>query len=104
MMAWELRDNSGTLFKNSRKTKPTHPNATGTCMIDGKVYEVSAWTKEGNKGPFQSLAFKLKEDSDNDYSDDSSRRSNGNGNRSSNGNASRRPPPNFADMDDDIPF
>ena len=82
-MAWELRNNSGTLFKNTRKTSPKHPNATGTCMIDGKVYEVSAWTKEGNNGPFQSLSFKLKDDDGNhqgsnrspgrhDYGDDPS--------------------------------
>lgn len=61
-MAYELRDNSGTLFKNEKKEKDTHPNMNGTCMIGGKVYYVSAWTKEGAKGRFQSLSFKLKDE------------------------------------------
>ena len=62
-MAYEQRDNSGTLFANTRKTKDTHPNATGTAMIGGVMYEISAWTKEGAKGKFQSLSFKVKADS-----------------------------------------
>jgi hypothetical protein len=60
-MAYELRDNSGSLFKNDKREKDTHPHATGTAMIDGVEYWVSAWTKEGAKGKFQSLAFKPKE-------------------------------------------
>jgi hypothetical protein len=57
-MAYEQRDNQGTLFKNDKREKDTHPNATGKAMIDGRMYYVSAWTKQGSKGPFQSLAFK----------------------------------------------
>lgn len=57
-MAFELKDNSGSLFKNDKKEKDTHPNATGKCLIDGKLYYISSWTKEGNKGRFQSLSFK----------------------------------------------
>lgn len=60
-MAYEQKDNSGTLFKNDRREKDTHPHATGTALIDGVEYWVSAWTKEGQKGRFQSLAFKRKE-------------------------------------------
>ena len=61
-MAFEQRDNSGVLFKNERREKDSQPNATGTAMIDGVKYRVSAWTKEGAKGKFQSLAFKKIED------------------------------------------
>ena len=61
-MAYEQRDNSGTLFKNEKREKDTHPHATGTALIGGVEYWVSAWTKEGAKGKFQSLAFKPKED------------------------------------------
>jgi hypothetical protein len=60
-MAYEQKDNSGTLFKNDKREKDTHPHATGTALIDGVEYWVSAWTKEGAKGKFQSLAFKPKE-------------------------------------------
>lgn len=60
-MAYEQKDNSGSLFRNEKRDKDTHPHATGTALIDGVEYFVSAWTKEGRKGKFQSLAFKRKE-------------------------------------------
>ena len=54
---------SGSLFKNNKREKDTHPNATGTAMIDGVEYWVSAWTKDDkNENAWQSLAFKRKED------------------------------------------
>jgi hypothetical protein len=55
---YEQRDNSGSLFKNDRREKDSQPNARGKAMIDGVMYEVSAWTKQGQKGPWQSLSFK----------------------------------------------
>jgi len=61
-MAFEQRDNSGVLFKNEKREKDSHPNATGHAMIDGVEYWVSAWTKDGKNGKFQSLAFKRKEE------------------------------------------
>lgn len=60
-MAYEQRDNSGSLFKNERKEKETHPDRTGTAMIDGVEYYVSGWLKQGRSGQFLSLAFKRKE-------------------------------------------
>lgn len=67
-MAYEKRDNSGTLFTNGRKEKDSHPDFTGTAMIDGKEYYISAWTKSGQKGAFYSLAFKPKEAKPETYS------------------------------------
>lgn len=61
-MAYEQRDNSGSIFLNERKEKDTHPDRTGTAMIDGVMYYVSGWLKQGSKGQFLSLAFKRKED------------------------------------------
>jgi hypothetical protein len=38
-----------------------NPNAKGSCTIEGVEYWLSAWTKEGKSGKFQSLTFKRKE-------------------------------------------
>jgi hypothetical protein len=62
MAKFEQRDNSGSLFKNDKREKDTHPHATGTAKIDGVEYWVSAWTKDGKNGKWQSLAFKKKEE------------------------------------------
>lgn len=60
-MAYEPRNNTGTLFKNDRREKDSHPHAKGSALIDGVEYWVSAWTKEGAKGKFQSLSFQRKD-------------------------------------------
>jgi len=54
-------DNSGALFKNTRKEKETHPDRTGSATIDGVEYWVDGWLKEAKNGPFLSLAFKRKD-------------------------------------------
>ena len=57
-MAYEQKDNSGSLFKNDKKEKDSHPNAKGSAKIDGVEYWVSAWTKKDKNGnPWQSLSF-----------------------------------------------
>lgn len=62
-MSYEQRDNSGSLFKNERKDKDTHPDYTGNGMIDGKSYWFSAWIKKDRNGKtFMSLSFKPKEE------------------------------------------
>ncbi len=60
-MAYVLKNGQGSLFKNENKTSDNHPNARGELMIEGVLYEVAAWTKNGSKGPFQSLSVKRKE-------------------------------------------
>ena len=61
-MSGKKYDNSGTLGKNERKEKDTHPSHTGRCVIDGKEYWISAWVRDGNNGRFFSLSFKPKEE------------------------------------------
>lgn len=61
-MAYEQRDLSGSLFRNDKREKDTHPNLTGTVMIGGVEYWASGWTKERANGEkWISLSFKPKE-------------------------------------------
>jgi hypothetical protein len=61
-MAYEQRDNSGTLFKNDRKESTKHPDYKGTIMVDGREYWLSAWIKDGQRGKFMSLAVNPKDE------------------------------------------
>lgn len=56
-------DNSGALFKNDKKEKPTHPNYKGELMVAGTPYWVSGWIKRSQAGlAFMSLALTPKND------------------------------------------
>jgi len=60
-MAFSQKDNSGSLFRNDKRASDNHPNLTGSALVNGVPMWVSAWTKEGAKGKWISLAFKPKE-------------------------------------------
>lgn len=92
-MAYEQRDNSGSIFKNDRKEKDTHPDRTGTAMIDGVMYYVSGWLKTSTKGQFLSVAFKRKEEQREQPQSISQR-----------AQATIKQPAKNFDMDDEIPF
>lgn len=55
--------NSGSLFKNDRKEKSTHPDMKGSISIEEPgEYWLSAWTKDTKSGgKFLSLAVTLKD-------------------------------------------
>lgn len=52
---FEHQPGRGSLFQNDRKQKDTHPDWKGEINIDGKIYEIASWLKEGKKGGFHSL-------------------------------------------------
>lgn len=60
-MAFEMKDNTGSLFKNDRKQSDTHADYGGTVMIDGREYWINAWlNKSGNGQTYMGLKFKPK--------------------------------------------
>jgi hypothetical protein len=87
-MAYD-NDMRGTLGRNKRKEKDSHPDYSGSCEIDGQQYWISGWVKEnGSTGEkFFSLSFKEKD-----------ARSNGPASTGMSGK------PGFDGIDDDIPF
>ena len=60
-------ENRGSIWKNNKKEKETHPDFTGTLNVEGVEYWVSAWKrKEGasEKSPALSFSIKHKENQD----------------------------------------
>lgn len=84
-MAYEVRDNTGTMGRNERKEKDSHPDYTGSCVIEGTAYWVSAWIKDSKGRKFFSVSYKRKEEKPDRVQRDS-----------------ERPAP--SDIDDDLPF
>jgi len=70
-MAYEQRDNSGTLFINDRKTDKNSklPDRKGDAIINGQAMWISGWLKDGKNGTqFLSLSFTPKEEGGNTQS------------------------------------
>jgi hypothetical protein len=80
-MAYEMREGSGSLFRNDKDGNEMRPDYRGDALINGQVMEVAAWIKQGKNGKFMSLSFKPKEEK-----------------------ATKSAPKTVADMDDSIPF
>ena len=61
-MAYEQRDNSGSLFKNDKKESENHPDYNGSAMVNGTEMWMSAWLKTSTSGKkFMSFSFKPKD-------------------------------------------
>ena len=86
-MAFEQREGSGALFQNYKKEKGSkQPDYRGDAMFEGKMVEISGWTKPTSKGgEFISLMIKEKQA----YTPKQE---------------TKPSDPAFANMDDDIPF
>lgn len=96
-MAYEMRVGSGSLFKNDRKEKETHPDLKGKVMLpNGEVRWLSAWKKQTGAGaPWLSISVGelVQQSGGGGMVLDSHNQAKGNG---------FAPPP--VDLDDDIPF
>jgi hypothetical protein len=53
-------EHKGTLGKNKRKEKDTHPDLKGSATIAGIPYWISGWRREKDGETFYSLAFEPK--------------------------------------------
>ena len=60
MSDFQQRENTGALFRNTRKDKPSQPDYRGDLNVGGEAYELAAWLKEGKNGKFLSLSVKPK--------------------------------------------
>ncbi len=61
-MAYEMKNNTASIFKNYKKEKDTHPDMKGEALIDGKSFRVSAWRKEDkNNNAWFSVALTEKD-------------------------------------------
>jgi uncharacterized protein (DUF736 family) len=61
-VTYEIKELSGSVFKNKRKEKDTHPDYQGSIKIEGVEYWLSGWKKQKQDGEaWISLAFKPKE-------------------------------------------
>ena len=83
---FQLRELSGSAFKNDRKTQDNHPDYKGSCKIDGKEYWISLWIKENARGKWLSMAYQAKDGTPEQPKPASRSR------------------PTFDDLGDDIPF
>lgn len=61
-MAFELKDGSGSAFKNQKKASASHADYTGSAKIDGKEYWLNTWVKKDKNGnAWFSHSFKPKD-------------------------------------------
>lgn len=57
-MAYEQRDNTGSLFKNDKQGNESRPDYKGKAMVNGEMVEVSAWVRTAESGKkYMSLVF-----------------------------------------------
>jgi uncharacterized protein (DUF736 family) len=47
---FEQKNNTATLFQNRKKEKDTHPDMTGSLLVDGIKKDISAWKKQDKNG------------------------------------------------------
>lgn len=66
MSNYEMKPNTGSLFRVEDRKSDTHPEYSGSALIDGVEYFVDAWVNEVKSGPkagkkYFSFKFKPKQ-------------------------------------------
>jgi hypothetical protein len=56
------KDMTGSISKNKKKEKDSHPDYRGSCTINGVQYWISSWVNEGSDGKYLSLKFQQKDE------------------------------------------
>lgn len=56
------KEMTGNLFKNDKGDNDKRPDYRGDAMINGELVEMAAWIKDGQKGKYMSISFKVKEE------------------------------------------
>lgn len=54
-MGYTPKENTGVLFKNTKKTDDKQPDYTGNILVGTKEMRLAAWIKEGKNGKFMSI-------------------------------------------------
>ena len=57
-MAYEHKENSGSLFKNEDKKSDNHPDYKGKINVKGELLDVSGWIKDTNGKKWLSLSVR----------------------------------------------
>lgn len=55
------KPDSGSLFLNTKKGGPAHPDFKGKALIGGVTYDVSAWVKKPKNGGEDYINFAVRE-------------------------------------------
>ena len=101
-MAYEMRELSGSIFPNDKKTTENHPGWKGSALVDGVEYWVSGWVKQTNEGKkWVSLSFTAK-----DQAPRQERQPTASNDRARNAASAKMqaPTPSAPEFNDDIPF
>jgi len=58
----ETQNNSGAIFRNEKKDKPTAPDYTGSARINEQEYKVSGWINKSRDGKnYLRILFSIRE-------------------------------------------
>jgi hypothetical protein len=86
--------NRGSIWKNEKKQKDTHPDFTGSLNVNGEEFWVSAWKrKEGASAKAPALSFSIQPKDESRQPAQTKQQSN-----------EQKPGSGFDDFEDDIPF